>query len=361
MVDSCRLWVYMVSNMNIPDIKLGQPELKLLAEIDEFKGKWQVLNSIAPDQLQSLRKVATIESIGSSTRIEGAKLTDLEVEELLSGLRITSLYSRDEEEVAGYAECMETVFASYAHIRVDENHIKQLHQTLLKYVSKDARHRGEYKKLSNNVEAFDQDGNSVGVVFETASPFDTPRMMEDLVGWYQSELQERGMHPLLSIAVFIVNFLAIHPFQDGNGRLSRILTTLLLMQAGYHYVQYSSLERIIEANKEQYYLALRRSQKTIYTDNSTIMEWLAFFLRSLRSQVAALDKKIKDEEKLGELALLSGDLLRLARTRGSLTVREAVSLTDANRNTIKLHLRNLVSRGLLRQEGKGKGTRYRSA
>jgi Fic family protein len=345
--------------MDIPDIRLAQPELKLLANIDEFKGKWQVLSSIAPDQLQALRKVATIESIGSSTRIEGAKLTDREVEELLSGLRITRLHSRDEEEVAGYSKCMELVFDSSAEILVDENHIKQFHQHLLQYVAKDARHRGEYKKLSNNVEAFDQDGKSVGIVFETASPFDTPRLMADLVQWFQSELQERRMHPLLSIAVFVVHFLAIHPFQDGNGRLSRILTTLLLLQAGYTYVQYSSLERIVEADKEQYYLALRRTQQTIYTDNSTIMEWLGFFLRSLRQQVAALEKKIKDEEKLGSLAPLSAELLRFTRERGNMTVRDAVSLTDANRNTVKLHLRRLVTRGLLRQEGKGKGTRYR--
>ena len=347
--------------MDTPEIRLAQPELKLLAEIDEFKGKWQVLSSLAPDQLQALRKVATIESIGSSTRIEGAKLTDREVEELLLGLQITHLHSRDEAEVAGYAECMELVFESHAEIRVDENHIKQLHQRLLKHVSKDARHRGEYKKLPNHVEAFDRHGKSVGVVFETASPFDTPQMMVDLLGWFSSESRDETMHPLLLIAVFIVHFLAIHPFQDGNGRLSRILTTLLLLQSGYGYVPYSSLERIVESNKEHYYLALRRTQQTIYTDNSTIMEWLAFFLRSLRSQVATLEQKIRDEEKLTELAPLSKDLLQLVGHRGRLTIRDAVTLTGANRNTIKLHVRKLVSRGMLRQEGRGKGTWYQPA
>ncbi len=345
--------------MNTPDVKLAQAELKLVAKIDEFKGKWQVLSSLAPDQLQALKKVATIESIGSSTRIEGAKLSDREIEELLSGLQVTRLASRDEAEVAGYAECMELVFTSHADIRVDENHIRQLHQVLLKHVPKDTHHRGEYKKLPNHVEAFDQDGKSAGIVFQTASPFDTPGMMADLVGWLQSELAENNMHPLLAIAVFIVNFLAIHPFQDGNGRLSRILTTLLLLKAGYGYVTYSSLERIVETNKEQYYLALRRSQQTIYTDNSTLMEWLRFFLRALLSQVAALEKKIKDEEKLAELPPLSVDLLRLARDRGRLTVRDGVVITGANRNTVKLHVRNLCARGLLHQEGQRKGSWYR--
>jgi Fic family protein len=347
--------------MDTPRINISQELLKLVAEIDQFKGKWQVLSSLAPDRLQALKKVATVESIGSSTRIEGAKLSDREVEELLSGLQITHLRSRDEAEVAGYAECMELVFSSHGEIKFDENHVKQLHQTLLRHVQKDVRHRGEYKKHPNHVEAFDQKGKSVGIIFETASPFNTPRMMAELLEWFENELQERMMHPLLSIAVFIVHFLAIHPFQDGNGRLSRVLTTLLLLKADYLYVPYSSLERIVETNKEQYYLALRRTQQTIYTDNSTILEWITFFLQSLRSQVGVLEKKIQDEEKLGELAPLSAELLRLTRERSNLTVRDAVTLTDANRNTIKLHLRRLVSRGLLRQEGNGKGTRYRSA
>lgn len=347
--------------MDIPEITLSQSELKLVAEIDEFKGKWQALRSLAPDQLQALRKVATIESIGSSTRIEGARLSDAEVEELLSGLQVTRVHSRDEAEVAGYAECMELVFGSYAEIPIDENHIKQLHQLLLKYVSRDARHRGDYKKLPNHVEAFDQDGKSVGVVFETASPFDTPRLMAELADWLQKESRDRAMHPLLTIAVFIVHFLAIHPFQDGNGRLSRILTTLMLLRAGYHYVPYASLEHIIETSKEPYYLALRRTQKTIYTDNSTIMAWLSFFLRCLRQQIAVLEKKIQDEEKLTRLAPLSRDLLQLARERGRLTVRDAVKLSGANRNTIKRHLRELVRRGMLHQEGQAKGTWYRPA
>ena len=351
----------MDSYMDTPEFKLTQTELKLIAEIDEFKGKWQALSSLAPEQLTALRKVATVESIASSTRIEGVALSDQTVEKLLSGLQITSLHSRDEEEVAGYAECIEQVFESYAHIPVDENHIKQLHQVLLKYSSKDTRHRGEYKKLNNHVEAFDQNGKSAGIVFKTATPFDTPQKMTELTEWLALEWKNRQTHPLLTIAVFIVHFLAIHPFQDGNGRLSRVLTTLLLLQAGYGYVLYSSLERIIEENKEQYYLKLRRTQQTIYSDNDTIMEWATFFLRSLRKQVSVLEKKIDQENRLTQLPALSQTLLVAVRERGKLTVREAVQLTGANRNTIKRHLSQLVQRGTLQQEGIGKGTWYRPA
>lgn len=347
--------------MDIQEIKLTQVEIKLIAEIDEFKGKWQVLRTLAPDRLQALRKVATIESIGSSTRIEGAKLSDREVEELLTGIRIAHLRSRDAEEVTGYAECMEMVFESFAVIPADENHIKQLHQVLLKHAIKDARHRGEYKKLPNHVEAFDDNGKSVGIVFATATPFDTPRKMAELLAWLVQEWRERQTHPLLTIAIFVVHFLAIHPFQDGNGRLSRVLTTLLLLQAGYHYVPYSSLERVIEENKDQYYLALRRAQQTLPTDRSTLVVWITFFLRALRQQVAALEQKIKNEGKLAELPPLSAALLQLARGGTHLTVRNAVKLSGGNRNTIKQHLKQLVNRGLLRQEGIGKGTWYRPA
>lgn len=176
-----------------------------------------------------MRQLATIESIGSSTRIEGSNLTDREVEKLLSKLEIKKFDSRDEQEVAGCAETMEMIFHAFDDIHLNENHLKQLHRDLLRYSQKDERHRGEYKKLSNNVVAFDADGKMVGVVFETASPFDTPRRMTELVEWLKEARELRRLHPLLIVAVFTVTFLEIHPFQDGNGRLSRILTTLLLL------------------------------------------------------------------------------------------------------------------------------------
>src|SRR5690606_36903546 len=147
-----------------------------------------------------------------------------------------------------------------------ENFIKQLHSMLLQYSSKDQRHRGEYKSLSNNVEAFDPNGESLGIVFQTASPFDTPAKMTELVLWTRESLEDKSLHALLVIAIFTVIFLAIHPFQDGNGRLSRVLTTLLLLRAGYAYVPYSSLESIIEESKDSYYLALRRTQGTLDSD-----------------------------------------------------------------------------------------------
>jgi Fic family protein len=334
--------------------------LNLISEIDEFKGKWEVIKSLAPDRLSVLRHVATIASIGSSTRIEGSQLSDIQVEQLLQNIQQKSFRSRDEEEVGGYAEAMNLVFNSFEEIKITENYIKQFHSILLKYSSKDLRHKGEYKKLSNNVEAFDRDGKSIGIIFKTATPFDTPFKMKELIEWYNHSIYEEQIHPLIVVAVFIVRFLAIHPFQDGNGRLSRIITTLMLLKCGYNYVPYCSLESIIEENKEQYYLALRSAQKTIDTDNSTIEDWLIFFLGSLRKQKEILFQRIKKEKLVSheELSELSKEILSITKMRNRTSISDIVSYPNANRNTIKKHIRELVNNGFLVKHGSGKGTWY---
>ena len=334
--------------------------LSLIARIDEFKGAWRALGTLAPERLSALRRVATIESIGSSTRIEGSKLTDREVARLLSNLAIQSFDTRDEQEVAGYAELMDMVFGSWQDIPFNENHIKQLHQALLRHSEKDARHRGQYKAHSNSVAAFDKDGTRIGIVFETATPFDTPKLMAELASWVNEERDRKHLHPLLIIAIFVVVFLEIHPFQDGNGRLSRVLTTLLLMQAGYAYVPYSSLESVVELNKEAYYLALRQTQGTIRTAAPNWQPWLVFFLRSLAEQVRRLEKKIEQEKLvLATMPELSLRIVEFAREHGRVTMMDAIKLTGSNRNTLKLHFRALTERGHLEQHGSGRGVWYR--
>jgi Fic family protein len=344
---------------NISKIFITPEILTLIAEIDEFKGAWQALGQLAPDHLYSLKRVATIESIGSSTRIEGAKLTDQEVEILLSNLSIQQFGSRDEEEVAGYAAVMNMIFENYMDIPPTESHIKQLHRDLLKYSSKDDWHRGNYKKSTNHVEAFDLNGKSLGVVFETATPFNTPLRMEELVNWMIKAFEEKELHSLLIVSVFTVVFLAIHPFQDGNGRLSRILTTLLLLRAGYAYVPYSSLEAVVEQSKDAYYLALRKTQSSLKTDTPDWMPWLLFFLRALQQQKNRLKIKIEREKLLlGQLPELSLKILELAKSRGRISISEIVILTNANRNTIKRHLENLVVAKHLQKHGAGRGSWY---
>jgi Fic family protein len=333
--------------------------LNLITGIDEFKGAWRALGTLAPDRLSALRRVAIIESIGSSTRIEGSKLSDREVDRLLANLQIRSFATRDEQEVAGYAELMDLIFSSWQEIPFTENHIKQLHQILLRYSEKDTRHRGNYKTHSNNVVAFDESGAEIGVVFQPASPFDTPRLMSELVTWTQEQREAGLLHPLLVIALFVVVFLEIHPFQNGNGRLSRVLTMLLLLQGGYAYVPYSSLESIIERNKETYYLSLRQTQGTIRTQTPDWQLWILFFMRSLVAQARSLEKKVEREKLvLASLPELSLQIVEFAREHGRITMGEAIRLTGASRNTLKQHFRAMVERGYLNQYGGGRGVWY---
>jgi Fic family protein len=247
----------------------------------------------------------------------------------------------------------------FVSIPLTENYIKQLHGMLLQYASKDMRHRGLYKTLNNHVEAFEAEGNSLGVVFATASPFDTPFRMQELLRWWDEEEKSKTLHSLIRIGIFIVVFLAIHPFQDVNGQLSRILTTLLLLQQGYAYVPYSSLEHVVEQNKESYYLNLRRTQGTIPSDIPDWTPWLTFFLRALRGQKQVLERKVSDDKQVrAGLSSLSASLMELAGKRDRFTVKDALEATGANRSTIKKHLGSLVKAGLLVRGGKGAGTWY---
>jgi Fic family protein len=300
-----------------------------------------------------------LRSSSHSTRIEGSKLSDKEVEALLNNLSIQKFSSRDEQEVAGYSAVMNLVFENYEQIPLTENYIQQLHAELLEYSEKDAWHKGNYKKSPNHVVAFDADGKSLGIVFETESPFETPLRMAELISWANEAYQAKKLHPLLITGIFIVELLAIHPFQDGNGRLSRVVTSYLLLKYGYAYVPYSSLEAVIEQSKEGYYLALRQTQGTLKSDNPNWQPWILFFLKALRNQKQRLEGKLEKEKLLmTQLPQLSLQILELIRSRGRITISEVVTLTEANRNTVKKHLEALVKKNYLQQSGVGKGTWY---
>lgn len=333
--------------------------LRLVAEIDEFKGRWEALQTLSPERLRALRHVATIESIGSSTRIEGVKLTDQQIATLLANLQRHAFKSRDEQEVAGYAAAMDLLFQSWEELTLTENHLKQLHAVLLKFSTKDEYHRGQYKRTPNHVVAYDQQGKEIGVIFETTPPFQTPLEMQQLVEWTNQAFAEKLLHPLLILAVFVVRFLAIHPFQDGNGRLSRILTTLLLLRSGYAYVPYASLESVIEENKDLYYAALRKTQGTLKQAQPDWEAWLLFFLRCLKKQKDHLAAKLQRERILARaLPPLSLTILKLLREHERLTISELERLTEANRNTLKVRLRELRQAGQIAKHGQGRASCY---
>jgi len=344
--------------MNLTTLNVTQELLRIIAELDKFNATWEIHSSHNPEYLTHLRHVATIESIGSSTRIEGVKLTDQEIEALLGQVGKQSFATRDEQEVIGYAEVMETVFNNFQDIQVTENYIKQLHRDLLRLSEKDKRHMGEYKKHSNSVEAFDSAGKSLGVVFETTSAFETPAQMQELVYWTRESLEDKSYHPLIVIAVFNVVFLAIHPFQDGNGRLSRILVTLLMLKAGYSYIPYSSLESIIEKNKDSYYLALQRTQKTL-KDKTDWEPWLHFFFRSLKRQKNHLEAKTNAIEKYSNLSEECALIMQYIEDNGRINLSKACELLpNVKKPTIKNRIKKLVEMKLIIRQGAGKATWY---
>jgi Fic family protein len=261
---------------------------------------------------------------------------------LIKGIGVRSFRSRDEQEVAGYAQALQPVQESYDEIVLTENNIKYLHKVLLKFSDKDAWHLGEYKKHPNPVAAFDADGREIGILFETASPFDTPQWMESLVTATRKNLKDADTHPLTAIADFMVRFLVIHPFQDGNGRLSRVLTHLLLLRSGYAFVQYSSHESMVEANKNKYYLALRTAQKAWVSGEKSSEIWTAFFLEMLKKQKDHLLKKIEREKIAHALPDVSIQILNLAKEHGRITVSFVTNVLQINRNTLKKHLQHTL-------------------
>lgn len=345
--------------INLDFLTISPEMLKLIAEIDEFKGAFQTTGRLSPERLSSLKKVATIESIGSSTRIEGAQLSDLQVTALLSQLNTLHLDSRDEQEVAGYASACQQICENYAAIPLTENSIKQIHVWLLQYVNKDERHRGDYKKIPITIEAFDSKGKSIGVIFETVSPLETPFKMQELMSWINEAFEKKFLHPLIIIGLFVVIFLAIHPFQDGNGRLSRLLTTLLMLKSGYLYTPYSSLESVIEANKENYYTALQKTQKSWQNHHPDWSSWLLFFFRCLQRQKTHLEVKLaKEKILLNKIPPLNQEIIDLITHHGKLGINEIVVLTHGNRNTIKKALSSLIKENYLIRNGMGKASWY---
>jgi len=329
-----------------------------IAKIDELKGRWTGGVNLSPQILWRLKKSVLVTSSGASTRIEGAKLSDEEVEKLMKGLKIGKFVDRDSQEVAGYYELLQNVFDSWDIIRFNENVVKHFHKELLKYVEKDERHRGEYKKGENRVEMFDENGKPIGIVFETTPAYLTPKKTNELILWTQKALEEKKHHPLLVIGNFIVEFLNIHPFQDGNGRLSRVLTNLLLLKEGYLYMPYVSHEKFIEDNKNDYYIALRRSQKTFGTEKENVMYWMEFFLSMIlkQSEMAMILMESEQVEKL----LSSKQLIVWEYLQSVVEAApgEIAKKTKVARPTVNQALLKLLKLKKIEKIGAGRGTRY---
>jgi len=341
------------------DFQTNQKILNFISQIDLYKGKWNIIEKQENIYLKELRKIATIESIGSSTRIEGGTLTDKEIEELLNDVKITKLKTRDEQEVIGYYDTLEIIYENYDNIRLSENYIKQLHQNLLRHSDKDTRHRGEYKSLSNKVVA-NYPGGIQKVIFNTTEVHLVQSEMNDLINWTNEQFKKGEIHPLIIVANLVYEFLSIHPFQDGNGRLSRLLTTLVLLQQDYMFIQYVSFENLIEKTKKEYYQALMEGQKNRNKDNENIAKWILYFLDKLNVLTQRLDAKydvfksnggyLNERQKEIKEYLLKNQPLKISDI--------AKRFENININTIKKDLQYMKKEQIIKSVGKGKGTVY---
>lgn len=340
-------------------IKSPDPHIVgILAAIDEVKGQFRAGLRMTPQAITSLRKSVLVTSAGASTRIEGAKLTDEEVEKVMQGLAVSKFADRDSQEVQGYLETLQNVFESFETLPLRESIITSLHNQLLKYSTKDDTHRGGYKKKENTVGILGPDGQVAKIMFETTKAFLTPKEMQELVDWTADALEKNRFHPLLIIANFIVEFLKIHPFEDGNGRLSRVLTNLLLLRAGYQFVQYVSHEQIVEQRKDQYYLALRKSQESFNTDHDTISPWLNFFTTVLQEQANRALAYLEEEKVEDTLSPKQYEVWQYVSRVGEAGPSEIVNATGIALGTVRQSLERLMELGKIKRVGQGRGTRY---
>lgn len=330
----------------------------LLAAIDELKGQFKAGLRMTPQAMTNLKRSVLVTSAGASTRIEGAKLNNEEVQKIMQGLSVSKFADRDSQEVQGYLETLQNVFDSYEKLPLREGTIQSLHKELLKYSTKDELQRGKYKQKENIVGVLGPDDKVARIMFDTTKAYLTPKEMQELVDWTIEALEGNRFHPLLIIANFIVEFLKIHPFEDGNGRLSRVLTNLLLLQSGYQFMQYVSHEQLVEKRKDEYYIALRKSQETFNTEKDTISPWLNFFLSVVKEQAEKALTYLEEEKVEDTFSPKQYEVWKYISSVGEASPGDIVKSTNVGMPTVRQALERLIELGKVKRIGRGRGTRY---
>lgn len=330
----------------------------ILAEIDGVKNSWRITGQLLPQTIERLTRSVIVTSTGASNRIEGNHLTDEEVDNLYKDLRIKRFKTRDEQEIAGYLECLETVFNHYQDIPVSESSVLKLHSDMLTHSDKDMRHKGEYKFGPNRVEAKDHTGKIVGIIFDPTPPYLVKKEMQELIDWYNWATTTKTKHPLILIANFIFEYLAIHPFQDGNGRTSRLLTNLMLLRQDYLFASIVSHERVIESKKIDYYRALNATQNTWKTESEDITPWLLFFLDVVKTQSAQALRIIEGDTIEYLLSAKQLELWQWARLQSSFSRKDAIEAMGLPPRTIESIIKKLLDLGRLGKQGQGRAVRY---
>ena len=343
----------MENKVYIFKIDISWDLIGLISKIDRFDASWSSIEKREGQSLKQLKSISTVRSVGASTRIEGSKMSDAEVDVLLKNIDITKLEDRDSQEVVGYFDTLDIITESYQDINITESSIKNLHNILLKHSKKDSWHKGDYKQHSNAVEANYPDGTK-RILFETTEAgFPTEDAMRNLFKWYKTD---KETHPLVKCASFCYEFVSIHPFQDGNGRLSRLIASLLLLKNGYKWIQYVSFEHEIESKKEEYYRVLRNCQSQ--RPNENITEWISFFFNSLLNIQNQLLQKLESSGLQSQLSPKEKSILTFIGNHSGCKSGNIAKKLDIPNPTVKRILSNLIERNLIEKHGNGPGTNY---
>ena len=343
----------MTDKVYIFRIDLDWNLLRTVSQIDRFDASWSSIEKREKQSLKQLKYVATVRSVGASTRIEGSKMSNEEIKVLLDNLEITKIEDRDSQEVVGYFEVLELISENFEDIEITESNIKNLHNLLLKYSEKDKWHKGNYKQHSNAVEATLPDGTKQVIFQTTNTGYETEDAMRNLINWYDTD---KETHPLVKSAIFSYEFVSIHPFQDGNGRLSRLLATLLLLKNGYNWIQYVSFEHEIESRKSEYYLKLRSCQAQ--RPNENVTEWINFFFSSLLNIQEQLLKKLEVKGTKAKLSPKEKSILTFVENNPGTKSGEVAKKLNIPNPTVKRILTKLLNEDLIEKYGIGAGTNY---
>jgi Fic family protein len=327
--------------------------INIISQIDRFDASWTSIEKKEGQSLKQLKSIATVRSVGASTRIEGSKMSDEEVTVLLEKIDIEKLEDRDSQEVVGYFKAFDIISESYKDIEISENSIKNLHNILMKHNKKDDWHKGKYKQHSNAVEANFPDGTKQIVFKTTEAGFATENAMENLINWYNND---STTHPLVKCSLFTYDFLSIHPFQDGNGRLSRLISSLLLLKNGYNWIQYVSFEYEIENRKSEYYRVLMSCQSQ--RPNENVSEWGNFFFDALKNIQEQLMQKLEQSGVKIKLSPREKSILTFIGTNAGCKSGEIAKKLGIPSPTIKRILPDLIEKNLIEKHGNGASTNY---
>ena len=326
--------------------------LGLVAAIYKEAGKQELYLKQRPEELEKLVEIARIQSTESSNAIEGIVTTDTRIRQLVA--EKTAPRNRSEQEIAGYRDALSVIHESFDAIPVTRNYILQLHKILYSHTNNPLA--GQTKNVQNYISATYPDGHAE-ILFTPLSPFETPDALDRICEEYDRVIGNLELEPLIAIPVFIHDFLCIHPFNDGNGRMSRLLTTLLLYRSGFQVGRYVSLEAKIAKDKDLYYQALGASQHGWHAGDDDAVP----FIKYLLGTILAAYRDFGDRFALVEQKRSALETVRLATQQklGRFTKQDVRDLCPAlSLSSVEGALRQLVANGELRREGKGKNTRY---